>query len=119
ETQPRRTPMNFLDYAPAPESTSLLNLRESYGLFIDGDFVDGRGAGFSTISPATEEHIATISTANAQDVDLAVAAARRAYETTWSRMSGSDRGKYLFRIARLVQERARELAVAESLDNGK
>ncbi|MCW4386722.1 aldehyde dehydrogenase family protein [Salinibacterium sp. SYSU T00001] len=111
--------MNFLDYAPAPESTSILNLRDSYGLFIDGEFVDGSGEGFATISPATEEHIASISHAEATDVDRAVAAARRAYDTTWSRMSGSDRGKYLFRIARLVQERSRELAVAESLDNGK
>lgn len=112
-------PTSFLDYAAAPESRAILNLRPSYGLFIDGDFVDGTGAGFQTISPATEEHIADIATASPADVDRAVAAARRAYDTTWSRMSGSDRGKYLFRIARLVQERARELAVAESLDNGK
>ncbi|TRW45116.1 aldehyde dehydrogenase family protein [Georgenia yuyongxinii] len=111
--------MTFLDYAPAPESTALLHLRDSYGLFIDGEFVDGRGDGFVTISPATEKPIAEIANANAADVDAAVAAARRAYERTWSRLSGTDRGKYLFRIARLVQERARELAVAESLDNGK
>jgi acyl-CoA reductase-like NAD-dependent aldehyde dehydrogenase len=111
--------MNFLDYAPAPESTAILNLKKSYGLFIDGEFVDGGGKPFATISPATEKHIAEIANADASDVDRAVAAARRAYDTTWSRMSGSDRGKYLFRIARLVQERARELAVAESLDNGK
>jgi len=111
--------MNFLDYAPAPESQALLNLRSDYGLFIDGDFRAGRGTPFQTISPATEQRIAMISNANAADVDDAVAAARRAYDRTWSRLSGSDRGKYLFRIARLVQERARELAVAESLDNGK
>jgi len=111
--------MSFLEYAPAPESRSILNLRDQYGLFIDGEFVDGDGTPFQTISPATEERIATIATAGTADVDKAVAAARRAYERTWSRMSGSDRGKYLFRIARLVQERARELAVAESLDNGK
>ncbi len=111
--------MSFLEYAPAPESTALLNLRDSYGLFIDGQFVDGSGDGFTTISPATEQRIAEIATASDADVDRAVAAARRAYEKTWSRMSGRDRGKYLFRIARLVQERARELAVAESLDNGK
>jgi acyl-CoA reductase-like NAD-dependent aldehyde dehydrogenase len=109
----------WLDYAPAPESTAILHLRDSYGLFIDGEFVDGHGTPFSTISPATEVKIAEISSANAQDVDVAVAAARRAYDHTWSRLSGADRGKYLFRIARLVQERARELAVAESLDNGK
>lgn len=111
--------MSFLEYAPAPESTALLNLKDSYGLFIDGQFVDGSGDGFTTISPATEQRIAEIATASDADVDRAVAAARRAYEKTWSRMSGRDRGKYLFRIARLVQERARELAVAESLDNGK
>ena len=110
---------HFLDYAPAPESTAILSLRESYGLFIDGEFSDGHGESFATISPATEKKIAQISTADASDVDRAVAAARRAYSRTWSKLSGADRGKYLFRIARLVQERARELAVAESLDNGK
>ena len=110
---------SFLDYAPAPESTSILHLKKSYGLFIDGDWVDGRGQSFATISPATEKKIATIASASAKDVDVAVAAARKAYDKTWSKMSGADRGKYLFRIARLVQERARELAVAESLDNGK
>jgi acyl-CoA reductase-like NAD-dependent aldehyde dehydrogenase len=111
--------MTFLDYAPAPESRAILDLKPSYGLFIDGEFVDGHGEGFRTISPASEEAIAEIAAGDEHDVDLAVRAARRAYERVWSRMSGSDRGKYLFRIARLVQERARELAVAESLDNGK
>ncbi|MDQ1543272.1 MAG: aldehyde dehydrogenase, partial [Actinomycetota bacterium] len=111
--------MSFLEYAPAPESTAILNLKDSYGLFINGDFVPGHGTPFETISPATEKRIATIANANEKDVDAAVAAARRAYEKTWSKLSGADRGKYLFRIARLVQERARELAVAESLDNGK
>src|SRR6187455_65930 len=111
--------MSFLDYAPAPESRSILNLREEYGLFIDGEFRPGTGESFATISPADEKHIATIATASQADVDAAVAAARRAHDKTWSKMSGRDRGKYLFRIARLVQERARELAVAESLDNGK
>ncbi|KRA22392.1 betaine-aldehyde dehydrogenase [Microbacterium sp. Root61] len=111
--------MSFLEYAPAPESRAILNLRDEYGLFIDGEFVAGRGTPFATISPADESHIAMISSANDADVATAVAAARRAYDTTWSKMSGRDRGKYLFRIARLVQERARELAVAESLDNGK
>src|SRR6218665_895660 len=111
--------MSFLEYAPAPESKAILNLRDSYGLFIDGEFVDGTGPSFTTISPADESHIAEIASASTADVDRAVAAARRAYEKTWSKMSGRDRGKYLFRIARLVQERARELAVAESLDNGK
>ncbi|MEB0273874.1 aldehyde dehydrogenase family protein, partial [Cryobacterium sp. 5B3] len=111
--------MSFLDYAPAPESQALLHLRPEYGLFIDGEFVAGRGEPFQTINPATEKQLALIAHANAADVDTAVAAARRAYERRWSTLSGSDRGKYLFRIARLVQERARELAVAETLDNGK
>ena len=111
--------MSFLEYAPAPESQAILNLRSEYGLFIDGEFREGHGTPFASISPATEKHIATIAHADAADVDAAVAAARRAYDRTWSRMSGADRGKYLFRIARLVQERSRELAVAESLDNGK
>ena len=111
--------MGFLEYAPAPESAAILNLKAEYGLFIDGEFVDGHGEVFDTISPATEKVIARIAQADGKDVDRAVAAARRSYEKVWSRMSGSDRGKYLFRIARLVQERSRELAVAEALDNGK
>ncbi|MBS1675079.1 MAG: aldehyde dehydrogenase family protein [Actinobacteria bacterium] len=111
--------MGFLEYAPAPESRSILALKDEYGLFIDGEFVEGRGGSFDTISPADEARIASIAHASDEDVDLAVAAARRAYTKVWSKMSGRDRGKYLFRIARLVQERARELAVAESLDNGK
>ncbi|WP_285025738.1 aldehyde dehydrogenase family protein [Plantibacter sp. ME-Dv--P-122b] len=111
--------MSFLEYAPAPESTSVLHLRSEYGLFIDGEFTEGTGGTFQTISPSTEQSIATISAASDADVDRAVIAARRAYDRVWSKLSGADRGKYLFRIARLVQERARELAVAESLDNGK
>ncbi len=111
--------MSFLEYAPAPESRSILDLRDEYGLFIDGEFVPGHGASFTSISPSDEQPIATIAAADQSDVDAAVAAARRAYEKVWSKMRGADRGKYLFRIARLVQERARELAVAESLDNGK
>jgi acyl-CoA reductase-like NAD-dependent aldehyde dehydrogenase len=111
--------MTFLNYAPAPESTAIVNLRETYGLFINGEFVDGRGGAFASISPSTEKHLATFATANEADVDRAVSAARKAYDNVWSKMSGADRGKYLFRIARLIQERARELAVAETMDNGK
>ena len=111
--------MGFLDYAPAPESTSVLNLQKDYGLFIGGEFVDGHGSAFATVSPSTEAVIATVAEATEADVDKAIAAARKAYDKTWSRMSGSERGKYLFRIARILQERARELAVAETLDNGK
>jgi hypothetical protein len=111
--------MSFRNYAPAPESTAILNLRKSYGLYIGGEWVGGHGGSMTTISPATEKPIAEISLADASDIDRAVAAARKSYDTVWSRMSGSERGKYLFRIARLLQERAREFAVAETLDNGK
>ncbi len=112
--------MGKFEYAPAPESRDVVALRESYGLFIDGDFVPGKGDGvFKTISPATEEVLAEVTEASPADVDRAVSAARRAYEQTWSVMPGRERAKYLFRIARIIQERARELAVLESLDNGK
>src|SRR5689334_22292357 len=105
-------------YAPAPESAALANLQPAYRPFIDGAFVDGTGS-MKTVNPATEEVLAEVGTASADDVDRAVAAARRAYETTWGPMPGRDRAKYLFRIARIVQERSRELAVLETLDNGK
>ncbi len=112
--------MGKFDYAPAPESRDIVALRESYGLFIDGDFVPGKGDGvFKTISPATEEVLAEVTEASPADVDRAVSAARKAYEKTWAAMPGRERAKYLFRIARIIQERARELAVLESLDNGK
>jgi acyl-CoA reductase-like NAD-dependent aldehyde dehydrogenase len=112
------TPM--FEYAPAPESRAVVDIASSYGLFIDGEFTDpGSGRSFKTISPATEEVLAEVAEADARDVDRAVKAARRAYSRTWSKMSGRDRGKYLFRIARIIQERSRELAVLESLDNGK
>lgn len=105
-------------YAPAPESRSIVDIKPSYGLFIDGEFVDGRGSSFKTINPATEETLAEIAEASDADVDLAVRAARRAFRG-WSRLSGKERAKYLFRIARIIQERGRELAVLESIDNGK
>ena len=106
------------EYSPAPESRSIVTLRDSYGLFIGGSFVNGKSA-FKTISPATEEVLAEVAHAGPEDVDRAVAAARQAYERVWSVMPGRERGKYLFRIARLLQERARELAVLETMDNGK
>ncbi|CAA9386603.1 MAG: Aldehyde dehydrogenase [uncultured Nocardioides sp.] len=109
----------FFEYAPAPESRSVVDIKPSYGLFIDGEFVDGNGAGFKTISPATEEVLAEVSEADEADVDRAVKAARRAQTRVWGPMPGSERAKYLFRIARIIQERGRELAVLESLDNGK
>jgi aldehyde dehydrogenase (NAD+) len=108
------------EYAPAPESRSVVDIADSYGLFIDGSFADAAsGASFPTVDPATEEVLSTVAEAGEADVDRAVAAARRAYEQVWGPMSGRDRAKYLFRIARLIQERSRELAVLESLDNGK
>src|ERR1700745_3644063 len=100
--------MPKFEYAPAPESRSIVSLRESYGLFINGEFgpsVDGRA--FKTISPATEEVLAEVTEAGPADVDRAVTAARKAYEHTWSAMPGRERAKYLFRIARIVQARAR------------
>src|SRR5919106_3238998 len=105
-------------YAPAPESRSIVDIKPSYGLFVDGEFVDGRGKAFKTISPSTEEVLAEIAEADEADVDNAVKAARRAFRT-WGRMPGSERAKYLFRIARIIQERGREIAVLESIDNGK
>jgi acyl-CoA reductase-like NAD-dependent aldehyde dehydrogenase len=108
------------EYAPAPESRAVLDLQASYGLFIDGQFVDTLdGRSFKTISPASEEVLAEVTEAGPADVAAAVQAARRAYETTWSKLPARERGKYLYRIARILQERARELAVLESLDNGK
>jgi aldehyde dehydrogenase (NAD+) len=110
---------NPFQYAPAPESRSIVDIKPSYGLFIDGEFVDGTGEAFKTVNPATEEVLTEVSAGSAADVDRAVAAARRAFTRVWGPMRPSDRGKYLFRIARLLQERAREFAVLESLDNGK
>jgi aldehyde dehydrogenase (NAD+) len=110
--------MSIFEYAPAPESRSIVNLKPSYGLFIDGSFVDGTDT-FKSISPASEEVLAEVTNASEADVDRAVAAARRAYENVWGPMPGAERAKYLFRIARVIQERSRELAVLESLDNGK
>jgi acyl-CoA reductase-like NAD-dependent aldehyde dehydrogenase len=108
------------EYAPALESRSVVDIASSYGLFIDGRFVDGEGGRpFKTISPATEEVLAEVVEASDADVDSAVRAARRAYERTWSTMPGRERAKYLYRIARIIGERSRELAVLESLDNGK
>ncbi len=107
------------DYAPAPESAAIGRLRARYQMFVGGQFVDGRGADVATINPATESPLATVSWAGVDDVDIAVKAARTAYSRVWSKMSGAERGKYLFRIARGIAERARELAVVETLDNGK
>ncbi|MGC2174708.1 MAG: aldehyde dehydrogenase family protein [Acidimicrobiales bacterium] len=112
--------LGSLEYDPAPESASIAKLRETYGLFIDGEFKEPvHGEYFVSVNPANEEPLANVAQASSEDVDLAVAAARRAYETVWKKTTGAERAKYLFRIARLTQERARELAVVETLDNGK
>jgi aldehyde dehydrogenase (NAD+) len=110
---------SLFEYAPAPESRSIVDVAPSYGLFIDGEFVDGTGEPFKSVNPATEEVLTEVSSGSPADVDRAVAAARRAFTRVWGPMRPADRGKYLFRIARLLQERAREFAVLESLDNGK
>src|SRR3954466_11673740 len=109
----------LFEYAPAPESRSIVDLRPSYGLFVDGEFTDGTGSTMKTVNPATEEVLSEVAVGSDEDVDRAVRAARRAFTRVWGPMRPADRGKYLFRIARLLQERAREFAVLESLDNGK
>lgn len=107
------------DYAPAPESTDHIRIREQYELFIGGKFVEPRsGLYFDTINPANAKHLSRVAEAGQEDVNDAVNAARKAFGP-WSKLPGSERGKYLYRIARLIQERAREFAVIETLDGGK
>ena len=109
-----------LEYAPAPESTKIVNIAKSYDLFIGGKFVKAKsGKTFSTINPATEEHLSTIAEASTDDVNKAVKAARKGYENYWRDMPGKQRARYLYRIARQIQERSREFAVLETLDGGK
>jgi aldehyde dehydrogenase (NAD+) len=108
------------EYAAAPESREVVRIAPSYGLFIGGEFVDSaKGAFFPTLNPATEEPLSQVSEAGAADVDRAVGAARAAFDGPWGKMPGRERAKYLYRIARLLQERSREFAVLETLDNGK
>ncbi|HEY8582790.1 MAG TPA: aldehyde dehydrogenase family protein [Capillimicrobium sp.] len=115
---PQRTPVRW-DYAPAPESTDHVRLRDRYGLFIGGEFVEPDAGGYATtINPATEQPLAEVAQATAADVVRAVAAARAA-QPRWARLPALERGKYVFRLARLIQERSRELAVVETLDGGK
>lgn len=107
------------EYAPAPESRAIVDIAPSYGLFIDGEFTESAGGDLAkTVSPSTEEVLSEYTQATAEDVDRAVRAARKAFEK-WSALPGAERAKYLFRIARIIQERSRELAVLETLDNGK
>jgi aldehyde dehydrogenase (NAD+) len=105
-------------YAPAPESRDVVRLRERYGLYVGGEWLDAAET-YETISPASEEPLATVGQATAAEVDRAVVAARAAFANGWSSLPGSERAKYLFRIARILQERAREFAVLESLNGGK
>jgi len=107
------------EYAPAPESTEIVDIKDTYGLYIGGQFVEpASGEYFKTINPATEEVLSAIPVAGEEDIDRAVGAARGAFKK-WSALPGSQRAKYIFRIARIVQERARELAVLESMNGGK
>jgi len=107
-------------YAPAPESTDHVKIDDEYGLFIGGEFVaPAEDRYFETINPATEEMLSSVALGSDADVDRAVKAARKAYSGTWSKLNAGDRGKYIFRIARILQERAREFAAIESLDGGK
>lgn len=108
------------EYAPAPESTDHVRVQPRYDLFINGEFVRPKdGGSFDSINPATEKKLSEISQAGPKDIDRAVKAARRAYDGVWGKMPGRERGKYLFRVARLIQEQARQLAVLETMDAGK
>jgi aldehyde dehydrogenase (NAD+) len=106
-------------YSPAPESTDHIKIKKRYGLFIGGEFVaPEKGKYFDTINPATEGKLSRVALASDADVDKAVKAARKAYGP-WARLKAAERGKYIYRIARIMQERAREFAAIESLDGGK
>src|SRR6266705_818442 len=111
---------NKWDFAPAPEDSKNYVIAPQHELFINGKVVaPTSGKYFESINPATEQTLTTIAAANAEDVDSAVKAARKAYDRVWSKMPGRERGKYLYRIARIIQEKARELAVLETMDGGK
>jgi aldehyde dehydrogenase (NAD+) len=107
-------------YAPAPEDNKHIRLKSKYDLFINGKFVKpGKGKYFDTINPSTEQKLAEVAEADDKDVDTAVTAAKNAYDKVWKKMPAKERAKYIFRIARLMQERAREFSVIESMDGGK
>ncbi|MCW2923031.1 MAG: aldehyde dehydrogenase [Thermoleophilia bacterium] len=111
---------NQWEYAPAPESTKIVHLRERYEHYIGGEWTKPSAKGyFDTVSPSSLEVLAKVAQGSAKDVDRAVAAARAAFDGDWSRRSGAERGRFLFRIARILQERAREFAVLETMDGGK
>jgi aldehyde dehydrogenase (NAD+) len=121
EKRQDRSPVpSAFDYAPAPESRDIVSLEDRYGLFIGGEWVEPKSGEFQpSVSPATEEELASVAYAGEEDVALAVGSAREAFENGWSGTAPSERAKYLFRIARILQERSREFAVLESLDGGK
>jgi aldehyde dehydrogenase (NAD+) len=106
------------EYAPAPESREIVQLDERYGHFVGGEWLEPRET-YTTIAPASEEPLAEIGQATPEEVEGAIASARQAFENGWSALPGSERAKYLFRIARILQERSREFAVLESLNGGK
>jgi aldehyde dehydrogenase (NAD+) len=111
---------SFWNYSPAPESSDFVEIKEQYQHYIDGSFsVPAKKRYFKSINPATEEVLAEFAEGTSEDVDKAVKAARKAYEKVWSKLPGRERGKYIYRIARMIQERARELAIIESMDGGK
>jgi aldehyde dehydrogenase (NAD+) len=119
DRKPDRAPLpKDWTYAPAPESREIVRLQERYGHFIGGQWIEALQT-YETISPASEERLATIGEGTPEDVDRAVSAAREAFADGWSSLPGSERAKYLFRIARILQERSREFAVLESLNGGK
>jgi aldehyde dehydrogenase (NAD+) len=116
-----RSPVpSAFEYAPAPESRDLVKLEDRYGLFIGGEYVEPRSGEFHpSVSPSSEEELAEVAYGGAEDVDAAVGAARAAFENGWSSWPAGERAKVIYRIARILQERAREFAVLESLDGGK
>jgi aldehyde dehydrogenase (NAD+) len=117
------SPVNFKtkwQYDPAPEGADHIQIDKQYGLFINGKFTRPvSGKYFTTVNPARETTLSEVALAGKEDIDKAVSAARNAYDRIWSKMPASERGKYIYRIARMIQERARELAIIESLDGGK
>ncbi|HET9673840.1 MAG TPA: aldehyde dehydrogenase family protein, partial [Gaiellaceae bacterium] len=119
ERKPDRAPVpSDWTYAPAPESRDIVELEDRYGLYVGGQWLAPRES-YTTINPATEEPLAEVGEATEEEVDLAVQAARAAYENGWAKLAPSERAKYLYRIARILQERSREFAVLESLNGGK
>lgn len=111
---------SFWEYSDAPESSDKVTIKKKYGHFINGKFVEpAKSRTFTTVNPSNEEVLSEIAEGTSEDVDAAVKAARNAYNKVWSNLSGRERGKYIFRIARMIQERAREISIVESMDGGK